>query len=154
MLKLLRQNVQDNISTPTRTTSKPKTGKPSRSARMGSGPSNLDIMELDWETSDVSSIMRLLDQRPDVLLAIDCVFNPTIIQPFVSTLKEFSTSTDQDARPVISIIAQQLRSPDVFTEWLEAMLQDFRVWRVNDKELSIASLGVQEGYVVHICILK
>lgn len=174
VLKTLRQNVQQNnasslpYSRPTRAGKHTARSKEANEARHSD--SNIEILPLDWETSDLTSLKRTMAQTPNVLIAADCIFNPAIIRPFVSTLAALSLSlshAEEDQghdqaqnAPVMSVIAQQLRSPDVFTEWLEVTLQKFRVWRVSEEALAVGGeigekgLKVEQGYVVHICILR
>ncbi|OBT66150.1 hypothetical protein VE03_05168 [Pseudogymnoascus sp. 23342-1-I1] len=49
----------------------------------------------------------------------------------------------------VCIIAQQLRSDQVFEGWLTAFKESFRVWRVPDE---VAGVGLRggEGFVVHV----
>ncbi|KAL5348388.1 Ribosomal protein lysine methyltransferase [Pseudogymnoascus australis] len=52
----------------------------------------------------------------------------------------------------VCIIAQQLRSDQVFEGWLTAFKESFRVWRVPDE---VAGEGLRgEGFVVHVGVLR
>ncbi|OBT94918.2 hypothetical protein VE01_07504 [Pseudogymnoascus verrucosus] len=53
----------------------------------------------------------------------------------------------------VCIIAQQLRSDQVFEGWLTAFKESFRVWRVPDE---VAGVGLRggEGFVVHVGVLR
>lgn len=163
VLKLLKHNVEENRPAPQPNLQrhrKTSTKANSRGANAADRRGRLDILPLDWETSDVRGIESQVGTMPDVLVAADCVFNPAIIEPFASTLADLSMLGNDQGRPVTSIIAQQLRSPDVFTQWLETMLRRFYVWRVSEKALHVndvsedARLTVSNGYVVHICYLR
>jgi hypothetical protein len=46
-----------------------------------------------------------------------------------------------------------MRQPDVFEQWLEATLLNFRVWRVPD-ELLTEGLQTGTGFALHLGILK
>ncbi|GJC78047.1 hypothetical protein ColLi_00885 [Colletotrichum liriopes] len=64
-----------------------------------------------------------------------------------------TTTTTDRSEPCVCIVAQQLRSPDVFEEWARAFHRDFRVWRVPDALLP-EGLRIESGFVVHIGILR
>ncbi|ELR04390.1 hypothetical protein VC83_02143 [Pseudogymnoascus destructans] len=53
----------------------------------------------------------------------------------------------------VCIIAQQLRSDQVFNGWLAAFKESFRVWRVPDE---VAGVGLRggEGFIVHVGVLR
>ncbi|KFY19277.1 hypothetical protein V493_08043, partial [Pseudogymnoascus sp. VKM F-4281 (FW-2241)] len=53
----------------------------------------------------------------------------------------------------VCIIAQQLRSDQVFEGWLTAFKEKFRVWRVPD-EVAGEGLRGGEGFIVHVGILR
>ena len=53
----------------------------------------------------------------------------------------------------VCIIAQQLRSDQVFEGWLTAFKESFRVWRVPD-EVAGGGLKGGEGFVVHVGVLR
>jgi len=162
VLKTLRQNVEMNARSSTAKSTKLK--QQPRKSHGKEQPvyerSCIDVVALDWETSDVRSILGVTSLAPSVLIGVDCVFNPAIIKPFVSTLAEMSTLVEDDQGPVLTIVAQQLRSPDVFSEWLEVMLERFRVWRICKEALTLGAqaedtkMTVEQGYTVHVCILK
>lgn len=161
VFKTLRQNVEQNIaSLSTRSLRPGNHASRSKQRHDLQSDNNIEIVPLDWESSDIVSMKRMMKKTPDVLIAADCIFNPAIIQPFVSTLASLSHPEEGQVRPILTIIAQQLRSPDVFTEWLEATLQKFRVWRISDKALAVVGdyeengLRLEQGYVVHICISR
>ncbi|GKT45679.1 uncharacterized protein ColSpa_05860 [Colletotrichum spaethianum] len=64
-----------------------------------------------------------------------------------------TTTTTDRSEPCVCIVAQQLRSPDVFEEWAKAFHRDFRVWRVPDALLP-EGLRIESGFVVHVGILR
>ena len=192
VMKLLRQNINDNLPTITAPTKIQKRVKAQQKRR---GPpkqnptnpvrssSNITILPLDWETSATSSLPSLLPSpypstdtplhRHQVLTAIfalDCIYNESLIQPFVRTCVELAqlrltsspTSSSRnpedkpEPQPTIVIIAQQLRSSDVFEEWLREFMVYFRVWRVPDEMFGglKETLGSGTGFVVHVGVLK
>jgi hypothetical protein len=55
-------------------------------------------------------------------------------------------------RLTVCIVAQQLRSADVFDAWLKSFHKWFRLWRIPE-ELG-DGLGEGSGYVVHVGMLR
>ncbi|KAK5721834.1 Ribosomal protein lysine methyltransferase [Elasticomyces elasticus] len=121
------------------------------------------ILALDWETDDIPKHLDShgLGAGVDLVLACDCVYNYALIEPFVQACADTCSlrnhKTDESAShgepcTTICLVAQQLRSSDVFEQWLEAFIRKFRVWRVPDEMLTA---GLKEGgrFVVHAGIL-
>jgi hypothetical protein len=118
---------------------------------------------LDWELDSPTAALTgsLSIKSFDVVLACDCIYNDALIGPFVQTCAEACQLRGLDAEssevganePCICLVAQQLRNPDVFGDWLREFGQLFRVWRVPDELLS-AELRGGSGFVVHVGILK
>jgi hypothetical protein len=50
-------------------------------------------------------------------------------------------------------VAQQLRSPDVFEQWLAAFHAKFRTWRVP-RDMIGSALSDDSGFAVHIGLLR
>ncbi|KAL3457350.1 hypothetical protein BJX64DRAFT_20010 [Aspergillus heterothallicus] len=113
-----------------------------------------EIPTLDEEDADYGSEA---DQGFDLLLSCDCIYNESLIAPFVRTCTEIAGlrkgSVAQGKRPTICIIAQQQRSPDVFEAWLRETMRMFRVWRV-DRGVLGGKMGEGSGYLVHALLLK
>ena len=123
---------------------------------------NLNFLTLDWETDSALSLPSLLvdskcigDGTIDIVLACDCIYNEPLISPFVRTCAELCQAVEAKPSklPTICIIAQQLRSPDVFEAWLSAFSESFHIWRVPDSLVSDA-LKQNSGFMVHIGIIK
>lgn len=146
---------------------------------------NITFSPLDWETDDPSTLKKLInpDNQPstaagnphddktrvdpgfDILIACDCIYNDSLIPPFVRTCADicrlrptYSEGSEEDSdcgpqKPTLCIIAQQLRSHEVFEEWMRATLVDFRVWRMRDEVVG-SELGSGSGYVVHVLLLR
>ena len=115
----------------------------------------------------------------DVVLASDCVYNEALVPAFVGTcaavcalrpasdpIAGSASATPYDAaatigsdgektwlRPTVCIVAQQIRSPDVFEVWLRAFAERFSVWRVPDEQAA-EGMRVADGYVVHVGVLR
>ncbi|KAK1978505.1 hypothetical protein LZ30DRAFT_752099 [Colletotrichum cereale] len=69
-----------------------------------------------------------------------------------STTTTTKMTTDR-SEPCVCIVAQQLRSPDVFEEWARAFQRDFRIWRVPSALLP-EGLRIESEFVVHVGILR
>ncbi|KZF25411.1 hypothetical protein L228DRAFT_265880 [Xylona heveae TC161] len=173
VLKLLNQNIEENTeasSRPTKAPKKrpqPKPSKHSVSPRDSKTPQKkVKTMSLDWELDEFSGLSEILgqsnpnaldsDQRTglDAVIACDCIYNEALVEPLVRTCAEVC-SLRQDGStlaPTLCIVAQQLRSPDVFEAWAACFDRYFNVWRVPD-ELLTDGLKMGSGYVVHLGIL-
>lgn len=160
-MKLLNQNISGNqqethsSSKGRKSGAKSKKGAATPSTNAGG---NVTARSLDWETDEVTTSLTGSDSTHsfDAVIACDCIYNDALIQPFVQTcidsckLRLSDTTKDE---PAICIVAQQLRSPEVFEEWLKAFHKAFRVWRLPDETL-IDGLKTDSGFVVHVGILR
>lgn len=148
-LKLLQENVRTN-STVRKSKNRPTVD-------------NIDALALDWETDDIFSFLSVHDLQNgvDALVVCDCIFNYALIAPLVEACTNICRAREQDAKglepdkgkPTICIIAQQLRQPDVFEQWLEEFLRAFRAWRGPGAVLS-EDLKEGSGFAVHFAILR
>lgn len=123
---------------------------------------DLEFLALDWETDSIHCLPALLANnkdsnkpRLDAVLACDCIYNEKLIAPLVRTCEDLCRLADAEStdRPTICVIAQQLRSPEVFQAWLIEFMGAFRAWRVPNTLLS-DGLKENSGYVVHIGVLR
>lgn len=157
-MKLLNQNLTENCQD---TSSTSKGRKSSAKPKRGSAPvnaiqksTNVIGKSLDWETDEVTPSLSNSGSF-DAVIACDCIYNDALIQPLVQTCidacKLRSSATGES--PTICVVAQQLRSDEVFEAWLKAFNKAFRVWRIPDEEL-IDGLKSDSGFVVHIGILR
>ena len=156
ILKLLQDNLNSNF---------PKNNYRSSNIGVKKGTptsSNIEVVALDWETDDIPNFLHSRDVKDgvDAVLACDCVFNYALISPFVQACMEIcrarssgESRPESDNKPTLCIIAQQLRQPEVFEQWLEAFTRSFHVWRVPGGML-IDSLKEGSGFVVHIGIIR
>ena len=164
MLKLLNQNLVENqegrsSSTKGRkSTAKPKRGFASTSQHKES--SKITAKSLDWETDEVTLSLTGSESTKsfDAVIACDCIYNDALIEPLVQTCIDVcklrkSENDGEGVEPTVCIVAQQLRSAEVFEGWLKAFYAVFRVWRVPDEEL-IDGLKSDSGFVIHIGILR
>lgn len=172
VLKLLSQNLTSNSSTSSTTSSsKSKSRKskaPSSTSTLSaqlSSTNKIVPLTLDWETDVVSPSLTCSDNTTsfDAIIACDCIYNDALIPPFVQTcvdlcrLRSSSSYPDdgsQSTTPTVCVIAQQLRSPDVFESWLKEFNKYFRVWRVQEGDIQTCGLGEDSGFVVHVGILR
>lgn len=163
VLKLLQQNLAENLldvassSKGRKSTSKPKRGSaPNSQAKPNS---NISARALDWEADEVTISLTGSeeDESFDAIIACDCIYNEALIDPLVQTCVDACKlrllDSAQGDKPTVCIVAQQLRSPDVFEGWLKAFFKFFRVWRISDGDLS-DGLKSDTGFVVHIGVLR
>ncbi|KAH7072370.1 putative methyltransferase-domain-containing protein [Paraphoma chrysanthemicola] len=146
VLKLLRQNIAENIDTVF-----PKQKKHGSKAKNKPSPAQdgrISCMELDWETDAVSNL-----QPVDLVIACDCIYNESLVEPLNSTCAAICRLQQDADKPTICLIAQQLRSPDVFEAWLKSFHEMFVVWQVPDKLLD-EGLREGSGFVVHVGVVR
>ena len=119
--------------------------------------SNVQFLALDWESSDITDLPKqcaLTNGSIDAIIACDCIYNEALISPFVQTCVDICMLKSASAKqPAICIVAQQLRSDTVFTEWLTAFHECFRIWRVPDELLTVELKG-GSGFCVHVGVLR
>lgn len=126
------------------------------------------IRELDWlhesrlflssaRTSSTSSTPQSFRTPPNLILACDCLYNPSLSEPLAHTLTSLSVhSTLPD--PLIAMIASELRDPEPLEVFLKAWLEDgWKVVRIVFEEgggregKGELKEGLEEGrYVVWI----
>ena len=151
VFKVLRRNIEANKAACR------KPGRTSKGANVGprSTIDNVSLVTLDWETSSMASLSSLLPRESsiDLVLACDCIYNELLIAPFVRTCFEICQLRAESERPAFCLIAQQLRSDEVFSAFLSAFMASFHVWRVPEDFCGDA-LSVNNGYVLHLGILK
>ena len=147
--------------------------------------SNISFSTLDWEVHSPSATLpypppssseeedRTGEKSTgfDILLSADCIYNEALVSPFIRTcadiarlrpsLSSLSLSSGGDGpfergmRPTVCVIAQQLRSSEVFEGWIREVMREFEVWRVRNEGLQFGiSGGEWRGYVVHLLVLK
>jgi hypothetical protein len=165
VLRLLRQNIAENLPVPTSKPNKKLNAKHRKGGASARLPqTRVEILELDWEADSVAGLSALLkdahvgseatDGSVDVVIACDCVYNDALIEPLNNTCALICSLRSKDhAIPTICLVAQQLRSPEVFEAWLKSFYRLFRVFRVPDNLLSDKLKG-NSGFIVHIGILR
>jgi hypothetical protein len=155
VIRLLKQNISENL--PPSSAPAPKKASSKRLKTAVPTPiSHIDVLELDWETDSVASLTSVLGQDEDgldVVVACDCIYNDALIEPLNTTCAQICRLRSKERRPTICLIAQQLRSAEVFESWLKSFYRHFHVWRVPDEFLT-APLRENTGFVIHIGILR
>ncbi|RYC55548.1 hypothetical protein CHU98_g10658 [Xylaria longipes] len=159
--RLVEKNLEENLLPQRRSSAQKRKGKSSSTVN----PVNLRFTALDWELDEVTtSLTGSLDVTSfDAVIACDCIYNETLIEPLVQTCadacglrqrsQDADAQSDEAAAPALCIVAQQLRDPEIFEGWIKAFSRRFRVWRVPEEALS-KELRANTGFVVHIGILK
>jgi hypothetical protein len=158
-MKFLNKNLEENqVETKSTTKSRKANSTPKRSTLSQSARSDPKIRtrSLDWETDEVASTLAgcgNYDGSFDAVIACDCIYNDALIDPLVQTCVDVCLLRETISQPTLCIVAQQLRSAEVFEAWLEAFHKRFQVWRVPDSVIS-KDLRTDSGYVVHVGILR
>lgn len=178
VLKVLRQNIDDNTVSEPRGKVKPagrrKAGGSGKAANGALQParnsSNIHLTTLDWEVDEIQGFPRTIHELTgsdtaatdvDVVIGCDCIYNSYLIKPFVAACAEFCRLREASALhrgerpdPTLLIIAQQLRMADVFESWITEMKKAFKVWRAPEEMFrSIPLLKEGSGFVVHFAVL-
>jgi hypothetical protein len=145
VLRLLRQNIAENIDA---VFPRQKKGGKKVIGGGGGGGERIKTASLDWETDDVTQ-----HEAVDLVVACDCIYNEALIEPLNSTCAALCRLRSESKKPTLCLIAQQLRSPEVFEAWLKSFCEKFQVWQVPDKLLG-EGLREGSGFVVHVGMVK
>ncbi|KAF2684483.1 hypothetical protein K458DRAFT_366875 [Lentithecium fluviatile CBS 122367] len=161
-IRLLKQNLVDNLPAPENVHKKHSSKTKASKTAIEQHASSIETLELDWELDSVSSLPALLGQNGsgndgqgvDLVIACDCIYNEALIEPLNSTCTQICRiRSSQQPRPTLCLVAQQLRSPDVFETWLKSFHRSFHVWRVPDKDLT-EGLRENSGFIVHVGLVR
>ena len=146
-MKLLRQNITSNLEAVFPATK--KGGRSKQKAQMSSVDSDRIITSvLDWEEDSVSHL------RPvDIVIACDCIYNSHLIEPLNTTCASICKLNTDAAKPTLCLIAQQIRTPEIFESWLKSFHEKFEVWQIPDK-LLVDELRENSGFVVHVGVVR
>lgn len=166
VMKLLNQNLGENRQEGSSSLSKGRKSK--EKSKRGSASvgvnlkvdSNVVARALDWETDEVTTELVSGSKKRsfDAVIACDCIYNDALILPLVQTCFDVcqlrtSEKLEEGFQPTMCIVAQQLRSAEVFESWLRVFHECFRVWRIPDEHLT-NGLRSDSGFVVHIGVLR
>lgn len=153
VLRQLRKNITDNMDTiqPSSNSRRKKTESKPHSS------SNIIIRALDWETDNLGNLyydigLQGEEEGIDLIISCDCIYNEALVDPLVNACKDIC-SLAPPSKPTVCVVAQQLRSPDVFEAWLTAFHKHFHVWQIPDEYLD-DSLKENSGFILHIGILR
>ncbi|KAF3923185.1 hypothetical protein ABW20_dc0109329 [Dactylellina cionopaga] len=167
-LKLLRKNISENYIDSEKSTTNSKgrhSGKRSkRTVEVAPSLGNVSVFPLDWQLTEVSSIPELKEKQIDIVLAADCIYNESLVDPLVDAMVDLSglnkhIDDETTGKVTLVIVAQELRSPDVLEAFMKAFCSKFKVWRLPNDLFNNCGNGGQAlkeggGYVVHMGILK
>lgn len=163
VFKVLKTNLESNDTNSRPSITKSASHLQKKRAQKSVTPHshNIDVLPLDWETHSVSSLTAFLDLNCgndmcslDVVIACDCIYNGTLLDPFIDTcinLCRLSTIVPGQ-KPTLCVVAQQLRSSEVFEAWMASFCRYFKVWRVPDNMLG-ENLKSHSGFVIHVGLL-
>lgn len=155
VLKYLRDNVAENSKQASSSAGKSRQRK--KATPKADIASNIVVRALDWETDSLTTLYQELglqgeEDSIDLIISCDCIYNESLIDPLVDTCADICRLAPT-SKPAVCVVAQQLRSPDVFESWLKAFHKKFKVWRVPDEHL-VEGLKEDSGFVVHFGILR
>ncbi|KAK8218855.1 hypothetical protein IWZ01DRAFT_166819 [Phyllosticta capitalensis] len=161
VLKLLRQNIAENWNTADSST---RQSGSKRTKAVDVSAARIETATLDWESDSVEGLFHQLNLAKgsgashggvDAVVACDCIYNEALVDPFVNTCAEVCAQRAhvEGAPPTYCIIAQQLRTYEVFERWLVTFHKRFRVWKIPDEHLS-KELRENSGFIVHIGVLR
>ncbi|ODQ67612.1 hypothetical protein NADFUDRAFT_56601 [Nadsonia fulvescens var. elongata DSM 6958] len=116
------------------------------------GKSKIEIVEYDWEQANqqIDRLKNYLPETsttvagrfPDWILASDTIYNSFLIPWFVDALKLVCGPHTQ------ILIAQQLRSEEIFGEFLEALLsKGFEVWAIGMADDTVHDCSRGKDYI-------
>ena len=146
VMRALRENIDAN--------NLPRGRQPKNAQAKSLRESNLKAVALDWETDTPSSegLGLRQNQSIDLVVVCDCVYNEYLISPLVQTLADICR-LGSPKKPTAVLVAQQLRSETIFEQFLSALLEQFKVCRLQDQALP-PSLQGGSGYVMHLALSK
>jgi hypothetical protein len=68
------------------------------------------------------------EDRPEVLLVVDCVYHPTLVRPLLTTMTALAAP-----RRTVAIVVVELRAEDVLREFLRGWIAlGWSIWSVAD----------------------
>ncbi|KAI9692918.1 MAG: hypothetical protein M1822_004913 [Bathelium mastoideum] len=155
VLQHLGRNIEANVHWfRSHTRQGSRRARPSTKEHVKSPSDTIDwnVQKLDWETDSIVGIPQAKDTS--VLLAVDCIYNEALIEPFIRTCADICRfRTEKESSPTVCVIAQQLRSEDVFEAFMESFVRTFRVWRLPESSLS-PELRNNAQFVIHMGVLR
>ncbi len=131
--------------------------------RVGLPDSALSVAALDWidvqqavQSGRSSQVERVLkdvrDLLPageaDLILAVDCIFNPFLIPPFLDTLASLCTPDRSTAFVLVELREQEMMY-EFISSWVDHTLpaETSVVWKIFSlTEAVLGHVGLQQGY--------
>lgn len=90
-----------------------------------------EIQEVDWVEVASRKRRSLEDGQYDIVLAVDCLFNESLVLPFLKTISYFSGPASPSSPPTLAIVVSELRSAEVFRLFLDEWIRlDEGAWKV------------------------
>lgn len=103
----------------------------------GISGAKIDVRELDWTWSQKQIEQNFATPADtwDIVLAVDCLFNESLVKPFVDTLNALPSKA--------VVIVSELRSEDVLRLFLESWLAlgKWQIWRASNGSDEAGLLG-------------
>ncbi|KAI0111851.1 hypothetical protein F4814DRAFT_423793 [Daldinia grandis] len=158
--RLVEKNMVEN-NHPLRNSKQTKTISQKRKGKSSAvyPKTELRFVPLDWELDEVTPSLTGSDKTKsfDLVIACDCIYNDTLIQPLVQTCADVCRlrASDENGadKSAVCLVAQQLRDPEIFESWIKEFNRYFRMWRIPDTALT-EGLRSNPGFVVHLGILR
>ncbi|CUS09528.1 unnamed protein product [Tuber aestivum] len=164
VLKLLRRNLEENTPPPV---------APRKGGARVKGGTMVRTLAMDWEKDRITREHPVLKEGVpfDAVIACDCIYNEALVEGFVEALeeacRELSAASggrhggsrlseeagEEEIKPTLAIVSQELRSPEVFEAWLERFHRSFHAYRVPDSLLT-PEINSSSGYCIHVGILR
>ncbi|KAI5295539.1 hypothetical protein KEM52_001054 [Ascosphaera acerosa] len=178
--KALRENLVNNVSNQGNQQRRDKAPQQAaRGRQVGEDTiDNITFTPLDWELNHPGDLQQILvtqncasgsssDRGFDLLVACDTIYSEALVPSFVQTCAEIcrlrpsledheadaSAEATSPGRPTVCVIAQHLRSLEVFETWCRESLKHFHVWRLRDEETA-GRLALGTGSIVHLLVRK
>lgn len=153
VLKLLQENVDANAPHANNSKIKGRTSRKAGRPFEHNSNSKARVTELNWELDDAAVLDEALSPggQIDLVIVCDCVFNDFLLQPLVTMCQKVCLRSVEKRTALL--IAQQLRSDEVFSAFMELLLAQFHVWRLSDASLPPTLQG-GSGFAAHLAILR
>jgi predicted nicotinamide N-methyase len=120
LIPLIKKNVSTNV--------------PDRTA------SNILAQDLDWIALQSTPLSLRPKAFPfedvDVLLAVDCIYNSSLVRPLVDTMRYLTIPGKTTV-----VVVVELRAEDVVRDFLEAWLRNdprWQIWSLGERRLGSA----------------
>ena len=153
VLKLLQGNVEANGPQANNSNVRSRSSRKAEGSSEGNVDSKARVIELNWESDDAAVLDEALGsgKQIDLVIVCDCVFNDFLLQPLVTICENICSRSIE--KKTALLVAQQLRSDEVFSAFMELLLTHFHVWRLSNASLP-PTLQSGSGFAVHLAILR